>query len=202
VRLSITLAPALFCAVAFAACGGASDADLGGDAGADGQPIGDAANETTYRDGGCVNPVEGAACSPGDTACGPTGNVCCIGYVWLCDSSSHRWVREGVGCACNPTPDASASDAHVIGDGGPWACGTGSTVTKCTATQYCQDHPPGIAPPDGGSWPDGYDCWTVPPHCASNPTCACIMPTLTNSACTATSCTESDGHVEVHCLGV
>ena len=176
------------------ACGGATNADVGGDPDA-------SSDSASNGDGGCINPTEGQACAPADRACSPGGDICCIGYAWLCDGSTHKWTKAGVGCACLPPPmDAGTdADAHARNDGGPWACGT----TTCSAAQFCEDHPPGIRFPDGGVPPDAYDCTLLPQACRANPTCACVKAAIGNTgACMVASCDESDGHVEVHCLGV
>lgn len=200
VRIAMPFFAAAACAALVAgACGGTTSSIDADDAGTDGAS-GDASADVSHGDGGCVNPVEGAACSSSDTACGPSGDPCCIGYVWMCDATTHRWVKEGLGCACSPPPDAS--DAHAKNDGGPWACGSGATEATCGGDQYCQDHPPGIPGPDGSVLPDAYQCLGFPSSCAANPTCACVVPTLSGGSCTVTSCEEHDGHVVVHCMGV
>lgn len=160
---------AVVAAVALA-CGssGSTDSDAGGD-------------------GGCTEPTEGTSCSANDVACQPQGDICCIGYSWICQNGV--WTKASVGCACQTG----------LGDGGPFACGP--TTTCSSATQYCDDQPPGIALPDGGVPPDSYTCVALPAECASNPTCACVESHGACSPNTVASCDESAGQVTVHCLG-
>jgi hypothetical protein len=139
----------------------------------------------TPGDGGCITPTVGAPCTPGQNACQPS-NPCCAGYVWSC--SSGVWVQEGLGCAC----------------AGSFGCGS----LTCTATQYCTDTPPGVAPAEGGRFPDFYQCVTIPSACVSVPTCACIEGTIpAQTACSTQSptlaqCVEDDaGYVTIHCVG-
>jgi hypothetical protein len=126
------------------------------------------------------------ACQPADP--------CCAGYEWVC--STGTWQQSGLGCACQV--EAGAVDA------GPFTCGT----STCAGGDYCQDHPPGIVPADGGSFPDAYECLPVPAACAATPTCACIESTLpSGDACSThtpgVTCTDDGaGHVVLHCLGV
>jgi len=150
-------------------------------------------NGTTISDAGsdgaaCITPVEGASCSPNDTACEPPGDVCCIGYAWICQNGA--WTKASVGCAC-------LTDSG--GGGGPFACGPSTTCSS--GSRYCVDQAPGIALPDGGTPPDSYSCDALPPACQTNPTCACVKA---NGACSPTavaSCDESSGQVTVHCMG-
>jgi hypothetical protein len=189
---------ALVSTLAFA-CGGTTAAVADShDAGSDspifvGDDVGD--------DEACVDPVEGAACTSTGEACPQIGDACCIGYIWQCDTSTHKWVKEGLGCACVQHPDASADVAvdSPRNDGGPWTCGS----TVCTGAQYCEDHPPGIVLADGGVPDDAYDCSPLPQQCATNPTCACVRAAVGNNGnCMVTSCDESNGHVELHCIGI
>jgi hypothetical protein len=156
---------------ALVACSGtpASPPDGGGDG-------------STVGDGGCIAPTEGASCSSNDVACQPPGDVCCVGYAWMCQNGA--WTKAGVGCAC-----------YV---GQPFACG-GSTSCN-SKSQYCVDQAPGVALPDGGVPPDSYSCDSMPAECASFPTCACV--TAHNPCPTALAgCDESNGEVTVHCMG-
>ncbi len=182
------------CATAFfAACGGTSVSVIGDDGGG-----GDANGDANSGDGGCISPepAEGSACTPGDAVCSSGGDVCCIGYIWNCDATTHKWAKLGLGCACRP-PD-SGTDAPV-GDAGPFACGN----VTCSGAQFCTDHPPGIPPPpDSGPLMDAYQCNAIPAGCAATPTCACIRATLGNS-CEMPMCVDDGaGHITFHCLGV
>lgn len=161
-----------------AACGGVGspgDGD-GGDAG------------LQRGDGGCVYPVMGAACGKSDVPC-DKGNLCCDG-AWTCDTASGKWTKLYGGCACLP-PDAGW-------DAGPFTCGPTAT---CTASQVCEDHPPGIAYADGGAPPHWYQCTAVPAACADYPTCACVKAAGACSPSQVASCDDANGHVTVHCLG-
>lgn len=195
-RLAFAAVPLVLASFLAVACGGATNADLGEDhdGGADA-----ASADGASDDAACVQPVEGQACSPTTPACARDGNACCIGYIWQCDGSTHKWVKLGLGCACPPPAPDAGGDALVTNDGGPWACGT----STCGATQYCEDHPPGIRLPDGGVPPDAYTCAALPSACRANPTCACVKAAVGNgSGCMVTSCDESNGHVELHCIGL
>jgi hypothetical protein len=141
-------------------------------------------------DGGCIDPVEGAACTSTDQACPPVGNICCIGYVWQC--SGGAWTKLGLGCACQ-IDDAGAdapSDA-------PFACGT----STCSSTEMCTSRPPGI-PTDASPPPTFYACESIPAACASTPTCDCIRANI-GPNCSVTNCSvDVNGDVHVECLGV
>ncbi len=158
-----------FVFVALVACSGTT-APIGGDA---------------STDGGCIQPVEGASCSSNDVACQPPGNICCVGYSWMCQNGS--WFKAGVGCACQVTVDA-----------GPFACGPSLT---CDGTQkICIDQAPGIAYADGGTPPDSFSCNPIPSACLSTPTCACVVaqkPCPTQ----VSSCDDTSGGVKVYCMG-
>lgn len=178
-----------------AACGGSTSTlhqtppgdDLGDDLGDD------FGGEAGTGDGGCIDPTEGAACTSKQVACQPS-DPCCAGYVWSCTGSPETWQKLGLGCTCQ-------IDAGV--DAGPFACGSAT----CAGGQFCEVQPPGIAAPDGGTLPTGYDCVPVPPACAASPTCGCIESTLSPSdtCSTATpgvSCTaDGEGHVIIDCIG-
>lgn len=170
-----------------AACGGATTAAL--DA-ADASP-----DDAATGDGGCLvqEPAEGTACGPGQSVCS-TGDACCVGYVWGCDATTHKWKKWGLGCACRL--DAGHDAPAIPIDAGPFACGN----VTCGGSQYCTDHPPGIRGPDGSTFPDAYNCDPLPAACSGNPTCACVVPTLGGS-CQVASCSASGGHVTVTCLG-
>jgi hypothetical protein len=55
-------------------------------------------------DGGCIDVVEGTSCSSSDVACQPPGDICCVGYSWVCNGGT--WFKAGVGCACQVSVDA------------------------------------------------------------------------------------------------
>lgn len=178
------LGSAIAILVSLSACGGSAAPSLAGpdDAGVRLEAAADAACLAT--------PVEGSACTQGQSVCSEGGNICCIGYVWECDPTTNTWEKEGLGCACLPAPL----------DAGPFACGP--TMT-CGGAQMCTDHPPGIEGPDGSTLPDAYECDSLPPACASTPTCGCVVQELEGSECTVSSCDDDGaGHITVHCLGV
>ena len=136
-------------------------------------------------DGGCITPTEGQSCSTSDVACQPPGDICCVGYAWMC--SNGTWTKAGVGCACQV--EAGLSD---------FACGPSA---MCSAqAQTCIDQAPGIAYPDGGVPPDSYSCTALPSACANDRTCACV--TAHDPCPTAVaSCDDTGGAVTVHCMG-
>jgi hypothetical protein len=137
--------------------------------------------------GGCITPTVGQACGASDLACQPA-DPCCTGYEWVCTEG--EWQKEGLGCACQAMM--------------PFPCGT----TTCQGGQICEDQPPGVAVPDGGTPPDSYTCVPVPSACAASPSCACIGDALPSSdPCSPktplVTCTEDGaGHVTLHCLGI
>jgi hypothetical protein len=158
-------------AVSFACSGGT--ATVGGDGGG--------------GDGGCIDPVEGSNCSTSDVACQPPGDICCVGYSWMCFNG--QWKKMGVGCACQVEAG--------LPEGGPFACGG----TTCDSPgQVCVDQAPGIALPDGGVPPDSYSCGSLPAACAGDPTCACVSA---HDPCSTqlSGCDESGGAITVHCMG-
>jgi hypothetical protein len=175
--------PVIYLGVIFAAACTSNIADdgCGGPMGG-GAPDGGAGGHPT--DGGCISPTEGEACSSGEVACQPP-DPCCTGYEWFCMAGT--WQKAGLGCACTVSP--------------PFACGT----TTCSAGFYCEDHPPGIAEPDGGVPSDAYTCSPLPAACAATPTCACIEATLSQGDSCSTSfgamCTEdASGNITIVCL--
>jgi|CZKU01.1.fsa_nt_gi hypothetical protein len=91
-------------------------------------------------DAGCVDPSEGQACAAGEHACQPHGDVCCVGYTWICGPSSKTWTKEGLGCACDlPAPDAGSDGDAAGGDeGGGATCGDSTCAPGdvCVATVY------------------------------------------------------------------
>jgi hypothetical protein len=194
------------------ACGGSTSegSPLGGDGGGvDGQSV----DSSSSSDGAaCLmnDPIEGSACTPGQTVCSH-GNICCIGYVFYCDPARNVWEKQGVGCACmvgdmdaggGDAPSDAPPDVIVPHDAGPFACGPSVT---CSANQYCTDQPPGIPGPDGSVIPDFFSCTDFPAACGATPTCACITPMLPPN-CTqqpAAGCSQdAEGNITVHCLGV
>jgi hypothetical protein len=116
--------------------------------------------------------------------------------------------------ACGSTSSSNdASDASLFGDGalgdgggsgdgssgvtnanGPVACGTKS----CDVGEFCQVQPPGIAGPDGSTFPTGYTCLAIPAACTSAAGCACVSP---KAECSVASCDDADGGITVFCLG-
>src|SRR5262249_20515923 len=94
-------------------------------------------------------------------------------------------------------------DAGMPDASSPFACGT----TKCAGGDFCEDHPPGILPADGGTLSDDYECLPIPAACATTPTCKCIQSTLqVGDPCSpitpGVTCPEDgSGHVEIHCRG-
>ncbi len=139
-------------------------------------------------DGGCIPPTEGAPCTTSEVACQPPGDICCVGYSWMCQNGV--WTKAGVGCACQV-------DASVKYDAGPFACG-GTTCNS--GSQMCIDQAPGIMGPDGSTLPDSFSCANIPAACAATPTCACVT---THGACITgvSSCDETNGQITVHCMG-
>lgn len=183
-----------FIAAVFLACGGsavvpAKGQGTGGQGtggqGTGGQSVRDAGPPT--GDGGCIEPTEGQPCTVGDLACQPA-DPCCAGYEWMC--SQGAWQKAGLGCACaNP---------------GLFACGP----TTCTGAQYCEDRPRGVAPDDGGTPSDSFDCQPLPPSCGGFATCACIQATLSDGDPCSTkqpgiTCEDDGaGHVILRCMGI
>jgi hypothetical protein len=95
-----------------------------------------------------------------------------------CGSSTPRdGARQTYSCF----PPPSDSGTATADAGQPATCVVGQT--------YCR-----ALRPRGSSGPYS-DCLGVPPRCASNPTCACIMPTPDVSC----SCAEPDGLVVLTC---
>ncbi|MBI2395563.1 MAG: hypothetical protein HYV09_38715 [Deltaproteobacteria bacterium] len=170
-------------------CGGSvgeSSPSNGHDAAADGT------TDAALGDGGCLLPTEGAACKSTDVVCPPVGDVCCIGYVWSCESSSGTWRKLGLGCPCVPE-DTGAEDG-VVADTGQFTCGS----SACSAGQICTKRPPGI--PTDGPPPLYYSCYPMPTACLSTPTCECVKANI-GGMCTVTDCTVEDGHVVLGCMG-
>ena len=170
---SVTLLLVAACGANVVAVASSTTAGAGG---------GSSSGSVSGTGGGCISPTVGEACSSGDVACQPP-NPCCTGYEWACQSGA--WQKLGLGCSCQTSP--------------PFACGT----TTCSAGFYCEVHPPGIAPPDGGTPADAYTCAAVPASCASTPTCACIdaAPSQPDSCGVGATCTEdASGNVTVVCV--
>ena len=168
----------------FGACGGTSspllDSSDGGGSSSDGGGKRDAS-----RDGGdggaCVHPVAGESCTTSESVCGQVGqgNPCCD-QAWRCIDG--KWQSFAAECACE--------ESVTCGD------------KTCTAGQYCQVQPPGIALEDGGIPPTSYTCMNVPAACAGNDTCACLE---SSPPCLIDTCTDSNGEVPtlptVNCIG-
>jgi hypothetical protein len=146
----------LLLSVHLAACGG--NAVVGAHSSTTGAAGATSNTTATGAGGGCITPTVGEACSSGEVACQPA-DPCCTGYEWACPAGT--WQQEGLGCSCKmPTP---------------FACGT----TTCSAGFFCEQHPPGIAPPPDAGVPVGsYTCSPLPASCASSPTCACLGAAL------------------------
>ena len=166
----------------FAACGGASSPLLDdGDAGSGGGDGGSKRDGAT-DDGDCVSPTICAICLPTDAVCNQVGNgnPCCD-QAWRCIDGA--WQSEAAECACEPEPQT---------------CGT----KTCSTGQYCQVQPPGIALPDGGTPPTGYDCMDPPPSCGGSPSCACLEAA---PPCAIDSCNDTSGEVgtivTLSCIG-
>lgn len=144
---------------------------------------------TPPGDGGCVEPTEGTACTQGQHACASGGDVCCIGYAFVCQTSSgggSTWRKESVGCACNTGVDSGTTRP----DAGAVVCGG----KPCKANEYCTTAHGGAAPPDGGS-NTSYVCTPLPAACIATPTCAC----LSNNGGGGCSCSDSSGWPDVTC---
>jgi hypothetical protein len=182
--------------VAIIACGG-STASVGGDGngdGADGSADADSngrdgSKDAAMGDGSCLEPVEGSACTPGQSVCASGGDICCIGYAWLCDATTHTWKKEGVGCAC--IRDAGPADTGRP-DAGPFACGNDT----CNGEQYCWTVSGGPQLPDGGT-PSSSTCQNIPAACLATPTCDCLKAHQTSCG---DMCRDDGGHLTVQCF--
>jgi hypothetical protein len=172
-------------AAPLAACGGNVVVDAAATTTTTGTGAGGAttSSSTTGVGGGCISPTVGEACSSTDVACQPA-NPCCTGYEWTCMAGT--WQQEGLGCACQTTP--------------PFACGT----TTCSAGFFCQDQPPGIAPPlDSGVPADTYQCLPLPASCGSTPSCSCLQTAPPQGSCAGVGsmCSEdASGNITIVCL--
>jgi hypothetical protein len=185
-------------------CGGATaeqpsgGADGGTEAASGGSDDGGGGGET----GACPQLTavqKGTSCAYDGLTCPAPSVFCEAGGPGRLECEHGVWV-EPLGC----WEGGVESGGHVV-DAGPFACGN----TTCAAGQYCTDHPPGIAPADGGTFPDAYMCEPIPASCASSPTCGCIESTIpkgdpcsTSNAPGVTCTDDSAGHVTIHCLGV
>lgn len=166
----------------FAACGGTSSPLLESGDGGSGGGDGGGKHDGSSGDGGaCVHPVLDESCTTSQKVCGQVGqgNPCCDA-AWRCIDG--KWQSLAADCACEETI----------------TCGD----KTCTAGQYCQVQPPGIALEDGGVPPTSYECVNVPAACAGNDTCACLE---NSPPCLVASCTDSNGEVAtlptVNCVG-
>ena len=222
-RCTILLPAAL--ALAASACGGTFGSSIpsdGGDAGSEAAPT-DArsdkivvTNETgcvtggqPRGDGGCFidTPTEGSCCNTGDTIC-QQGNPCCVG-LWSCSPSTHTWIHEGLGCACEidagPPVDAPSTDT-----GSSRKCGT----LTCNSSEICVEQTttggPCLAKNDAGMCPPGttatgdccsysnttYSCHAEPGVCGGTLSCGCA-----SSLCSC-MCSGAVGRtLECVCLG-
>jgi hypothetical protein len=170
--------------------GGRNDASLGIDAAKD-----DAAASCL-----AAAPVEGSACTLGATVCA-SGNACCLGYEWTCDSATLTWKQVSLGCPCTLDAGGShsgdaASDAEDAShadtpDAASAKCGT----TTCRAGEYCTEAGGGAPPPDGGN-NTTYTCKSLPSACVATPTCACLQSDSGNPGCT---CDDTQRHPYVRC---
>ncbi len=131
--------------------------------------------------GGCLDtePAVGSACTSGQCV-RQSGDICCIGYTWTCDSNSHTWQKSFVGCACR--------DAGALPDGGAGARACGDKT--CAAHEYCVETHAGVERDDAGG---SYSCHALPASCTTNPTCSCI------SASGGCRCDERAGFPYVTC---
>ncbi len=119
-------------------------------------------------DAACTpDPTEGAACNPAvSTACPQSGNACCIGYVWECNSATRTWVKEGLGCACVIADAGVAVDSGGTGSDASDACGGCAAGDVCVVTTSSGGAC--MRPGDGGVCPNGQ---VIPPdQCCDNTT--------------------------------
>jgi hypothetical protein len=144
--------------------------------------------------GGCLmeDPAEGSCCRSGQSIC-ETGDPCCVGYVWACQSG--KWQKEGLGCAC--MLDAGSGDAAKGDDAGPTSCGK----LTCKSGEVCvvqeSSEGPCLRPDDAGVCPPPttstggcctystttYQCQPEPASCDGHLTCGCAT-SLCQCECT------------------
>jgi hypothetical protein len=185
--------------LAIVACGGSTASVVGdgnGNGGDDGGTDGasntpDGSSDAALGDGGCLatEPVEGSACTPGQSVCASGGDICCIGYAWQCDPTTRTWRKEGVGCAC--IVDAGSPDTGRP-DAGSFACGN----DLCNGAQYCLTVSGGAQLPDGGT-NSSSTCQDIPAACLATPTCACLKAHQTTCG---DMCSDQIGHLSVQCF--
>lgn len=196
-----------------AGCSGSTSTDT--TPGSGGNGVTDGAAEGA-ADAGCVTAAEGAGCSASQIPCMPTGDPCCIGYMWTCDPTSGTWHKSGLGCACtvqdaaeetvtdatsdskDGAPDGDAPVETSFDAGGPFACGS----TTCPADQICTGRPPGI-PVETSPPPIYYSCMDFPAACKSTPTCECVKTNINPGMCTVTDCSiDAEGNITLGCMGI
>jgi hypothetical protein len=193
-------------------CGGstATPAEGASEAGADGGGCpachanegGAGGHDTGAEAGGCPDPSTigyGTPCTQAGLVCAANNVFCEAGGGGRLQCDGTRF-GEAPGCA-----EGGADTFTNPVDAGSFTCGN----TTCAPGEYCTDHPPGIAPGDGGTFPDAYMCEPTPASCASSPTCGCIESTIpqgdpcsTSNAPGVTCTADPAGHVTIHCLGV
>jgi hypothetical protein len=131
-------------------------------------------NDGGGGDGGCINATEGDSCNANDVSCSTGGDICCTGFL---QCVSGHWVKEYPGCACQT---------------GTFTCG----AVTCTLGQFCKKQESGF---DGGS--PFYSCDNVPSSCTNDQSCACVADAGVCTPTAVASCTDSQGHAVVDCMG-
>jgi hypothetical protein len=131
-------------------------------------------NDGGGGDGGCINATEGQSCNASDNACALGGDVCCSGFM---QCVSGHWVKEFPGCACQT---------------GTFSCGSAT----CSTGQICKMQESGVI--DGGT---STSCANVPSVCANDQSCACMADSGVCAPTVIRSCTDTQGHVVVDCMG-
>jgi len=210
-------------ALAASGCGGtfesANHSD-GGDAGDEPAPtdgaVRDVRNELneclppthTLGEGGCFDgtPTAGDCCDVGWSIC-QVGDPCCVG-AWACNSSTHTWVHEELGCACRidagPPPDAPTDT------GSPTACGAQTCAPSDICVEQTTSGGPCLAPNDAGMCPPGstliggccgfssttFACKPEPAGCGGTLSCGCAK-----ALCSCMCSGASDRTLMCACLG-
>ena len=62
----------------------------------------DAASNDGSSVAACLAPISGASCATDEMPCQPA-EPCCVGYRWGCNSVSHTWQRDFLGCPPPPS---------------------------------------------------------------------------------------------------
>jgi len=190
----------LLCAIV-PACGGATDTS--------GPPRNDAATPDAEHstDVACVDPVVGAACTPGVTVpCSQPTNPCEAGYIWNCDNNNDLWIHELVECFTDKTSSTKTTAACGPGEvlfvddaaGDPCEAGSGSGGTTCPSGTYNFE-------PSCCYYPTNAYCVPLPAACSGGLSCDCAS-TVCDSECGAggegddgVMCTNAAGSV-IDCL--